>query len=249
MGFPFDLIDADPTTYGLCFGAILLSSATHRVTGQAFGLICAPLIALAAPGHVPALILLCGLPVMIYGFRSDWGSVRWSEISYAFGGRVAGAIVAATLLSAIADNQTVSIWVGALVLLGVALSLTSVEVSINPGSLTLAGFLSGVMATMTSVGAPPMGLLYQRKSFAHARATLNVFFLFGALASVAVLLAFGLIKVSTAWLTVGLLPAIWAGVALGDLALRHLAIRSIRPFVLCISAGAGIFLLIRAATA
>jgi hypothetical protein len=54
-----ELIDATPLAYMACFAAILISSATHRVTGQAFGLICAPLIALAAPSHVPALILLC----------------------------------------------------------------------------------------------------------------------------------------------------------------------------------------------
>ena len=88
-----ELIDATPLAYMACFAAILISSATHRVTGQAFGLICAPLIALAAPSHVPALILLCGLPVMIYSFKGDWGDIRWREISYAFLGRVVGATV------------------------------------------------------------------------------------------------------------------------------------------------------------
>jgi hypothetical protein len=48
----FELIDATPAAYLACLAAILVSSATHRVTGQAFGLICAPLIALAAPSHI-----------------------------------------------------------------------------------------------------------------------------------------------------------------------------------------------------
>ena len=122
--------------------AILMSSATHRVTGHAFGLICAPLIALAAPSHVPVLILLCGLPIMLYSIRFDRSEVRWGEISYAFVGRVVGAVLAATIIAAVASTAFVSVCVGIAVLLGVAISLTSLAVAINPASLLAAGFLS-----------------------------------------------------------------------------------------------------------
>ena len=185
----FEMIDATPAAYLACFAAILVSSATHRVTGQAFGLICAPLIALAAPSHIPALILLCGLPIMLpYSIRFDRSEVRWNEVVYAFAGRVAGAVLAATIIAVLADKNFISVCVGISVLLGVAISLTNFAVAINPASLVAAGFMSGAMATLTSVGAPPMGLLYQRASFGHVRATLNAFFLFGALASVGALL-------------------------------------------------------------
>jgi uncharacterized protein len=243
----FALIDATPAAYVACFAAILISSATHRVTGQAFGLICAPLIALAAPSHIPALILLCGLPVMVYSFKGDWQTIRWGEISYAFVGRVAGAILAATVIAVVADTNFISICVAIAVLLGVAISLTSVVVAINPASLLTAGFMSGAMATLTSVGAPPMGLLYQRVTFERARATLNAFFLFGALASVAALLLYRLIDRSDVWLTLALLPAIWLGTITGDRALKRLTIRSLRPFTLIISTTAAVILLLRAA--
>jgi uncharacterized membrane protein YfcA len=241
----FALIEASPAAYAACFAAILISSATHRVTGQAFGLICAPLVALAAPSHVPALILLCGLPVMVYSFKGDWDQIRWREISYAFVGRVIGAILAAYLIAAVADKGFVSVCVGVAVLLGVAISLTSFTVAINPASLLTAGFLSGVMATLTSVGAPPMGLLYQRQSFGHVRATLNAFFLFGALASVGALLLYGLIKLTDVCLALALVPAIWLGALLGDGALKRMTIRSLRPFTLGISTFAAIILLLR----
>jgi uncharacterized membrane protein YfcA len=241
----FALIEASPPAYVACFAAILISSATHRVTGQAFGLICAPLIALAAPSHVPALILLCGLPVMVYSFKGDWEEIRWGEISYAFVGRVIGAILAAYLIAAVAEKNFISVCVGVAVLLGVAISLTSFTVAINPASLLTAGFLSGAMATLTSVGAPPMGLLYQRQSFGHVRATLNAFFLFGALASVGALLLYGLIKPSDVILTLALVPAIWLGVLLGDGALKRMTILSLRPFTLSISTFAAVILLLR----
>lgn len=242
----FTFIEATPAAYAACFAAILVSSATHRVTGQAFGLICAPLIALAAPAHIPALILLCGLPVMVYSFKGDWSEIRWREISYAFVGRVIGAVLAATIIAVVADNTFVSICVAVAVLVGVAISLTSLAVAINPASLLAAGFLSGAMATLTSVGAPPMGLLYQRQGFGHVRATLNAFFLFGAIASVAALVLYGLIKPSDLGLTLALLPAIGLGTLLGDHALKRLTITSLRPFTLGISTFAAVALLLRA---
>jgi uncharacterized membrane protein YfcA len=241
----FELINASPAAYLACFAAILISSATHRVTGQAFGLICAPLIALAAPAHIPALILLCGLPVMVYSIKWDWAEVRWQEISYAFAGRVAGALLAATLIAFVADTNFISLCVGIAVLLGVVISLTSFAVAINPASLVVAGFASGAMATLTSVGAPPMGLLYQRAAFNHVRATLNAFFLFGALASVGALVLYRLIDRSDVGLMLALLPAIWLGTLAGDLALKHLTIKSLRPFTLIISTIAAVVLILR----
>src|SRR5947199_5403384 len=121
----FAIIEATPAAYAGCFAAILISSATHRVTGQAFGLICAPLVALAAPSHIPALILLCGLPVMIYSFKGDWADIRWREISYAFVGRAIGALLAATIIAVITDKNVISVCVGLAVLFGVAISLPS----------------------------------------------------------------------------------------------------------------------------
>jgi uncharacterized protein len=144
-----------------------------------------------------------------------------------------------------ANNTFVSICVGIAVLVGVGISLTNLAVAINPASLLAAGFLSGAMASLTSVGAPPMGLLYQRQAFGHVRATLNAFFLFGAVASVAALILYGLIKPSDIGLTLALLPAIGLGTLLGDHALKRLAITSLRPFTLGISTFAAVVLLAR----
>ena len=182
---------------------------------------------------------------MMYSFKGDWAEIRWREISYAFAGRVAGAVLAATLIAVVADKNFISICVGISVLLGVAISLTNFAVAINPASLVAAGFLSGAMATLTSVGAPPMSLLYQRASFGHVRATLNAFFLFGALASVGALLIYGLIDRSDVALTIALLPAIWLGTIAGDFFLNRLTIRSLRPFTLIISTFAAVVLLLR----
>ena len=48
------------------------------------------------------------------------------------------------------------------------------------GTLVGAGTMSGLMGTLTSVGGPPMALVYQREQAATLRSTLAGFFLFGA---------------------------------------------------------------------
>lgn len=241
----FIFINASPLSYFACSAALIISSATHRITGQAFGLICAPLIALSAPEHIPALILLCGLPVMIYSFKGDWAEIRWNEVSFSLVGRILGSLLAATLIVAIADSKFVSISVALSVLIAVGLSLTRLRISINRATLSIAGFLSGLMATLTSVGAPPMGLLYQREGFLHARATLNAFFLLGALASIATLAMYGLIRTYHVLFAISLFPAMLTGVVIGNAALKRLKIKTLRPFVLTISITAAFSLILR----
>jgi uncharacterized membrane protein YfcA len=74
---------------------------------------------------------------------------------------------------------------------------------------------------------------------------LNAFFLFGALASVGALLMYRLIDRSDLALSVALLPAIWLGTVTGDVALKRLTIRSLRPFTLIISVIAAVALILR----
>lgn len=242
----FQLIDVSPGTFLVCCAALVVASATHRITGQAFGLILAPLLAIAAPSHVPALVLLCGLPVMIYSFKGDWATIAWREISYAFVGRVVGAIAAAAFVANFADEDTIGISVAICVLIGVGLSMTNLRLAISPLSLSVAGALSGGMATLTSVGAPPMGLLYQNEAFHRARSTLNAFFLFGALASIGALVAYGLVNASDVAFAVALMPAMVLGVLIGNAALKRLKIATLRPFVLVVSISAAVFLILRA---
>jgi hypothetical protein len=87
-----------------------------------------------------------------------------------------GAVLAATTIAAVVNYALMSACGGVAVVFGVAISFTNLAVAINPASLLTVSFLSGAMATLTSVGAPPMGLLYQRQR-SDMYATPNAFFL------------------------------------------------------------------------
>jgi uncharacterized protein len=228
----FDYVAISPVQYGLCALAIMLATAVHRMTGQVFGIISAPLVALVAPDHIPALILLSGLPVMLYSLNVDWREVRWREISFLLSGRAVGAVAAGGLTMALSNPRLIGLSVGVCVLAGVGLSFTRLRLPVSPLPLTIAGALSGFMATLTSVGAPPIALLYQHEAFTHTRATLNAYFLFGATISLLVLFGYGLIRLPSVALFGTLLPAMALGVLVGDVLLRRSVITSLRPISL-----------------
>jgi uncharacterized protein len=231
----FDYLAISPTQYLLCALAIMVATAVHRMTGQVFGIISAPLVALVAPSHVPALILLSGLPVMLYSLNVDWREVRWREIGFLLTGRAVGAVAAGALTMALSNPRLIGLSVGLCVLAGVGLSFTRLRLPVTPAPLTVAGALSGFMATLTSVGAPPIALLYQHEAVIQTRATLNAYFLFGAMISLIVLLGYGLIRLPSAALFGSLLPVMGLGVAVGDLLLRRAAIKSLRPVTLTVA--------------
>jgi uncharacterized protein len=231
----FDYMAISPTQYGLCALAIMLATAVHRMTGQVFGIISAPLVALVAPSHIPALVLLSGLPVMLYSLNIELREVRWREISFLLSGRVVGAVAAGALTMALSNPRLIGLSVGVCVLVGVALSFTRLRLPVTPVPLTVAGALSGFMATLTSVGAPPIALLYQREAVTHTRATLNAYFLFGAMISLVVLLGYGLIRLPSVALFGSLLPAMGLGVLAGDMLLRRAVIISLRPITLSVA--------------
>lgn len=92
-----------------------------------------------------------------------------------------------------------------------------------------------------------MGLLYQNEAFHRARSTLNAFFLFGAVASIAALVAYDLIGGADVVFAVALTPSMAIGVLLGNAALKRLRIATLKPFVLIVSVCSAVFLLLRAA--
>jgi uncharacterized protein len=172
---------------------------------------------------------------MLYGLNVDWREVRWREISFLLSGRVVGATAAGALTMSLSDPHLIGLYVGLCVLAGVGLSLTRLRLPVTPWPLAVAGSLSGFMATLTSVGAPPIALLYQHQAVAHTRATLNAYFLFGALISLVVLLGYGLIRPPSVVLFGSLLPAMGLGVVAGDLLLRRTVITTLRPLTLVVA--------------
>lgn len=138
------------------------------------------------------------------------------------------------LLTVLPGPEELGVIVGLVILLGVGLSLSGARVAINGASLFAAGSLSGFMGGLTSVGAPPMGLLYQREEARRMRATLNAFFLIGLVFSLGGLALAGRIWWEDALFAALMLPPAAAGVFAGSRLAGRFDGGAIRPAVLAL---------------
>lgn len=232
-------------TFALAFAAVMVGSGLQRLAGQGFGSTAAPLLALVAPGHLPAVVLLLGAVTASLSATFDFSSIDWRRIAPALVGRAAGAMAAVAVIAAAPGPDQISVAVALAVLTGVVLSLSGLRLAITDASLTGAGFLSGLMGTVTGVGAPPMGLLYQHEAARKARATLNAFFLIGLAFSLAAIIQQGLVRREDLVLSLTLLPAILIGAVAASYMAGKVANRALRPFAIGLATLAAIGLLIR----
>lgn len=228
-----------------CSAAVTLGVLTQRATGGAFGMVVAPLVALVAPAFMPAGVLLVSLVVTLLCTPLPLGTIVWRELWPMVFGRGAGAMVAAALVALAPDPGAVAVLVALAVLLGVGLSLSGLRIAMRPGTLAGAGALSGLTGTLTSVGAPPVLLLYQDVPAQRARPTLNAFFALGVALSLLALLLRGRIGPQDTGFALSMAPAAALGFALARAAMALLRGRSTRPAILGLATAASLLILWR----
>jgi uncharacterized membrane protein YfcA len=110
--------------------------------------------------------------------------------------------------------RVLSILLAMVVLLGVVLTSVGWIPAARRRNVVLAGATSGLLGTATSIGGPPMALIWQGNSGARLRGTMSGFFLIGSLMSLAALTATGSVDRHTLWTFAVLAPAAVAGYVL-----------------------------------
>lgn len=147
--------------------------------GFGLGLVSAPALALIDATFIPGPLLLVGVAVTLTVFLRERGAVDWKGMKWAIFGRVIGTIAGGWAVVAFSKDAVI-VLVAVLVLAGVLMTSIGWKIKTNRITLSTAGVVSGIMGTLTSVGGPPMALVYQRETAQKLRATLAGFFLVGA---------------------------------------------------------------------
>ncbi len=236
-----------PALVGL--GALIVVSAgLHRLGGQGFGTVVAPFMALLAPEHMPATVLMLGMIVTALGAGFEIKAIRPAELGVAAFGRLAGTVPAVLLVGAVAGAPALDVAVALIVLLAVGLSLAGFSVAKTKATLLIAGALSGFMGTLTSVGAAPMGLVYQSEAARAARGTLNAYFLLGVIFSVGGLALAGQVRETHLALAACLAPLVILGFRLAAPLARRTETAPLRPVALGIAAVGAVALIARGLT-
>ncbi len=223
---------------------VALGATIQGTVGFGLGLFAAPLLLLIEPGLVPGPLLLASAVLTLLLARRNWHGVQVGDLGWALGGRVVGTLLALAVLTTLSARQLDTLF-GVLVLTAVVLTGIGPKIRPGPGPLLAAGTASGLMGTMTTIGGPPVALLYQHESGPRIRGTLSAFFVVGVVLSVAGLASvgrFGIPEVVQAGLIV---PGVLAGYAASVVTEQWIGGRWLRSAVLVVSAGAGLAVILR----
>lgn len=224
---------------------VIVAGAIQGSTGFGFNMLSAPLLALIDPAFVPGAVVTVSTLVCVGGALTERREIDWRDLRFALSGRLVAALLA-TFAIGLMTPRAFSLVFGLAVLLGVALNLAGVRLATTPRTLFGAGLVSGFMGTLTSIGAPPMAIVYQGADPARMRATLNAFFVVGGVISLAALWSGGHYGMHDVMLAAGLLPFALAGLLFSGWGRRLVHRGHVKKIVLTVSALSAAVLLWRA---
>lgn len=220
-------------------GALLQGSV-----GFGLGLLSVPLLVLIDPGYVPGPVLLAAFFLNLFIFLRERYAIHIKDLHWAVIGRVGGAFIGAMLLLVI-PQKSVSVMFGVMVLMAIGISLAGIDLRMTSKNIFGAGIASGIMGTTSSIGGPPMALVYQKQKGPTIRGTLSGIFIFGTIISLIALALIGRFGLTEIKATAVLMPGVVLGFLLSSRSTKILDRGFIRPAVLITSAISGIVVILR----
>ena len=174
----------DPSLYLICLLIVAIGATIQGTLGMGFGQIGAAGLIWTIPELLPGVVILMAMAVGSYGAWRERKGIDVFQLSWSMGGRLLGTLAAVPLLFWVSGSaEDFTLLFACLILVGVGCSIWHLSPPMGKPSLIGGGIASGLMGTITSVGAPPMGIVFQKEPAANARPTLNAFFAIGSIPS------------------------------------------------------------------
>lgn len=230
----------DTSTYLICFAAVLLGTSVQGTVGFGFALVSAPIVSAVFPDFVPGGIITLGLLLSSTIMIRDRIGLRLHDVPWAAMGLVPGSILGAWIVTVI-PRQYLVVAVALGVILAVALSVTRLNLHPNRHTLVLAGLASGTFGTATSIGGPPLVIVYQHEEGPALRSTLATLFLLTGLLAVTTLSIAGEFGATQVRQAVFLTPAVLVGAAISAVSSKRVDGRWLRPVVLSFAVVSSLF--------
>lgn len=214
--------------------ALVVGGCLQGSLGFGLGMLAGPVMVLVDPTLVPGTLLLLATALTVVGVAVERAHLDLSGARWAIVGRVPGTVAGAALV-AVLSARALSITLAAVVLAGAVVAARGWSPLPTAPALVVAGAASGVMGTATSIGGPPMALVWQRSRGAQLRGTMSAFFLVGCFMSASALVVVGAIDGRTVLRAGALAPFVLGGYALSRLLNAHLGGQRLRGAALAVS--------------
>ena len=228
----------------IIYPVVILGAICQGSISMGFALIAAPILLMIDTAFVPVPIILSGLSLSLLIMIRERTPLDVSGIGLALFGRLCGAILAAFIVARI-STELFSLLFGMVILTAVLMSVVKASWKITPSRLFGAGFLSGLMGTLSSIGGPPIGLLYQHQKGSVIRSALAWFFAVGTIFSLISLGFVGKLRLTDLSLFLWILPPLVLGFLLSSYTIRVLEKGYTRRVILCVSGVSGVLVIVK----
>lgn len=224
-----------------------LGAAVQGTIGFGFAVVSVSLLSLVDPILVPVPQLLVAAPLSVAVFWRERHHVDLTGTGWILAGRVPGAVFGLLLLGLVTrETWLLDVMIAVIVLGAVAIYATRMRVRRTPLTKFIAGVASGTTGLVSSIGGPPLALLYFDARGATVRSTLGAVFTIGIGITIAARALAGEITADDLRISALLLPAQLAGFAASSRLRHHVEGARLRRGILVLSALAAAGLLLRA---
>ena len=238
-----EALDVSAVGFLTIFLAVFVGALVQGAIGFGLNLVAVPVIAIYQPAVLPAAPIIFALPMTLGSALRERAHIDSAAVFWTTIGRLPGVVLGAWIVSVLRP-ESLSLLIGGIVVAAVVMSVASLRVSIDRRSQSIVGFLGGLMGTASSIGGPPMALLYQREPGPRVRATLGATFLVGTALSILALGTAGEVEAMHWRFAAAMVPAVLLGLLVSRFLHAWLDGGWLRPCVLAFSAlaGAGVVL-------
>jgi len=235
----FDVAGLSPFMVLVCFVLALVGSSVQGTMGFGLGMLTAPLFTMIDHAFVPVSMMLAVVPLTFGVAIRDRAHIDTKGFGWAILGRFPGVFLGIVALRAVSEDglaYAVAGTVALAVVVSVVTSRRGQVVPTNAATMSSAGFASGFMGTVTSIGGPPMALVYKDGDPRTVRATVAAFFSVGVVITVAGFVISGEIGRHELALTAVILPGVLAGLPVSARIGDKLSPDVMRPLILAMCA-------------
>lgn len=235
----------EPWTLAGAMLIVFLGAAIQGSVGTGFAVVSAPILTLIDPDFVPIAPQFLALMIAVSALVRERGGLDMAGVGWVILGRIPGSIAAAAVLM-YAVGRTLDFLIGSIVLIAVLVLMSGVRVPLTTGTRIVAGVFSGFSGTASSIGGPPIALLYRDQTGPTVRSTLGVIFAIGIVINLIVLTVTGILDRNDIITAAMLAPATALGFAGSSLLHKRVEGAVLRRGILVVAAVSAIALLLRA---
>ena len=218
----------------LSAAALLLGCTVQTAVGFGMALIAAPIIVVLNPLWVPYVLTVTALSVSVGNTWNQRHHVQWKQIIPPMLSRIPGTALGTWILLNL-DTQWLQMTVAGMVLLAIVVTVKLKPFASTPFNMSIAGFISGITGTTTSIGGPPMALVMQHSAGHHARANLSAYFVYSCVVALIGYMVVGLMTTDLWIQSATMVPVAYLGFFIGK-RLRPWVDNRFRPILLALCA-------------